>query len=306
MVRHFLTLEGYTPKDVKTILTRSLRLKRRGYPATRPLRGKVIALIFQKPSTRTRVSIQSAVAKLGGESLYLGYSELQLGRGETVLDTGRVLGRYVDAIVARVFRHEDLIELAKNDRIPVVNALSDKHHPLQALADMMTIMENSRDIRRVKVAYVGDGNNVCVSLTQICALMGVNISLAIPEGFRPDPAQLRMAYEWAEKNGSRIEIVEEPREAVRDADFVYTDVFVSMGAEDERERRLKVFLPKYQVNSSLLTHAGEAVKFMHCMPMHLGEEVTPEVAYGPNSLIYEQAENRMHTFAALITHLLTR
>jgi len=306
MVRHFLTLEEYNPKEVQTLLKRSLLLKRKGYPVGRPLRGKVIALIFQKPSTRTRVSIQSAVAKLGGESLYLGYSELQLGRGETVLDTGRVLGRYVDAVVARVFKHEDLIELAKNDRIPVINALSDKHHPLQALADMMTIMENSRDLRKVKVAYVGDGNNVCVSLTQVCALMGVNISLGIPQGYRPEHTVLKRAYEWAEKNGSRIEVFEEPVEAVKGADFVYTDVFVSMGSEDERERRLKVFIPKYQVNSELLSHANKTVKFMHCMPMHLGEEVTPEVAYGPNSIIYDQAENRMHTFAALITSLLTR
>ncbi|MEM3096878.1 MAG: ornithine carbamoyltransferase [Nitrososphaerota archaeon] len=305
MVRHFLSLDEYTPREVRAVLDRARKLKKRGYPNTLPLRRKIIALIFQKPSTRTRVSIQSAVAKLGGESIYLGVSELQLGRGETVLDTGRVLGRYVDALVARVFKHEDLIELSKNGKVPVINALSDKHHPLQALADMMTIMENSRNLRGVKVAYVGDGNNVCVSLTQVCALMGVNISLAIPREYRPAPELLRSAFEWAEKNGTRVEILEEPQEAVAGADFVYTDVFVSMGSEEERDRRLSIFLPKYQVNSALLAKAGKGAKFMHCMPMHLGEEVTSEVAYGPSSLIYDQAENRMHTFAGLVLKLLT-
>ena len=305
-VKHFLSISEQSAEDLRKILNLALRLKRRGYPTGSPLRKKVVAMIFQKPSTRTRVSIQSAIARLGGESLYLGYSELQLGRGETVLDTGRVLARYVDAIVARVFKHDDLLELARNGRIPVINALSDRHHPLQALADVMTIWEKARNLRSVKVAYVGDGSNVAISLLQICAKLGVNISLAIPEGYRPDKAILREAGEWAEKNKSTLEIYDDPVKAVEEADFVYTDVFVSMGSEEEREKRLSVFLPKYQVNAGLLSKAKKNAYFMHCMPMHLGEEVTPEVAYSTASLIYEQAENRMHTFAALALHLLAK
>ncbi|MEM0349751.1 MAG: ornithine carbamoyltransferase [Candidatus Caldarchaeum sp.] len=303
-LRHFLEVGDLKPKEIDAIVSAALRWRKRGYPKTKPLRDKTVVLVFQKPSTRTRVSFQAAVAKLGGESMYLGWSELQLGRGESVEDTGKVLARYVDCIVARVFGHGDLVELAKNGRIPVVNALSDRHHPCQALADLMTIYMYSKKPYQSKVAFVGDGNNVCVSLMQVCAAAGVDIAVATPPSYRPPEEEVKKALKVAEETGSSIILTDDPSEAVRNADFVYTDVFVSMGQEQERNKKLADFLPTYQVNTALMSRAKPTAKFMHCMPMHLGEEVTPEVAYGPQSVIYDQAENRMHTEAALLAYLL--
>ena len=303
-LKHFLEYEGYSPKEVLGIIRTALRFKKYGYRGRKALSGRVIALIFQKPSTRTRVSFQSSIARLGGESIYLGWGEIQPGQRESIMDISRVMSRYVHAIVARVNRHETIEEMARNSGVPVINALSDKHHPCQALADIMTVMQFKRRLEGVKIAYVGDGNNVCNSLIQICSLLGVNLSVATPREYRPDENVVRRALMWAEKSKAEISIVEEPEEAVRDADFVYTDVFISMGQEEERERRLQIFLPKYQVNKELMEKAKPDAKFMHCMPMHIGEEVTEDVAYGSRSVIYEQAENRMHTEAALLLHLL--
>ncbi|MCS6784111.1 MAG: ornithine carbamoyltransferase [Candidatus Caldarchaeum sp.] len=303
-VRHFLEIGDVTAKELDAIVLTALKWRKQGYPKTKPLAGKNVALIFQKPSTRTRVSFEAAVSKLGGNSMYLSANELQLGRGESVEDTGKVLSRYVDCIVARVFSHRDLIELSKNGRVPVVNALSDQHHPCQALADIMTIYMYSKKPYRAKVAFVGDGNNVCVSLMQACAATGIDISVASPPEYRPPENEVKKAQKYAEHTGASIVLTDNPVEAVKDADFVYTDVFVSMGQESEKQRKLAAFLPRFQVNSGLMTYAKPNAKFMHCMPMHLNEEVTPDVAYGPQSIIYDQAENRMHTEAALLKFLL--
>ncbi len=303
-VRHFLEVYDLKPAELKAVVSAALRWRRQGYPRTKPLVGKLVAMVFQKPSTRTRVSFQAAVSRLGGDSFYLSSSELQLGRGESVEDTGKVLGRYVDAVVARVFSHQDLLELAKNGRVPVINALSNKHHPCQSLADVMTIYQHHKNPSKAKVAYVGDGNNVCVSLMQACAALGINIAVATPEEYRPPAEEVEKAQRVAADVGGLVSLTTEPEEAVKDADFVYTDVFVSMGMEEERARRLETFLPKYQVNSKLMSKAKPTAKFMHCMPMQLNVEVTPEVAYGPQSVIYDQAENRMHTEAALLAFLL--
>ncbi|MCS6769594.1 MAG: ornithine carbamoyltransferase [Candidatus Caldarchaeum sp.] len=303
-IRHYLEVMDLTGAEVKALVNQALAWKRRGYPRSRPLAGKQVALIFQKPSTRTRVSFQSAVSRLGGDSFYLGWGDLQLGRGETVEDTGRVMGRYVDAIVARVFSHQDLVALSGNGRAPVVNALSDRHHPCQALADVMTVFEFSKTPAKTKIAFVGDGNNVCTSLIQACALLGLKIWVANPADYRPPSDEVEKAVRAAERSKGEVVLTDNPREAVRDADFVYTDVFVSMGQDEERAKKLSAFLPNFQVNKKLMSLAKPSAKFMHCMPMRLNEEVTPEVAYGPQSVIYDQAENRMHTEAALLYLLL--
>ncbi len=303
MTKHFIEFTGYSKEEVIEIIDLARRFKKEGY-STDSLKGKIIALIFEKPSTRTKVSFISAIYKLGGEAVPLSSTELQLARGEPIKDTARVLSRYVDAIVARVISHATIVELANHSSVPVINALSDKHHPCQALADLMTIFEYSGSKKRVKVAYIGDGNNVCTSLVQICALVGVDLSVASPKGYEVDEEIKRQAQDWAKISGAKVVFTNDPEEAARDADFLYTDVFVSMGHEQEREARMKVFIPKYQVSEKLMRLAKRDAKFMHCMPMKRGEEVEETVADGPSSIIIDQAENRMHTEAALLYKLL--
>ncbi|MCL7395181.1 MAG: ornithine carbamoyltransferase [Thaumarchaeota archaeon] len=304
MVRHFLDFEGYAAEEVLYILDMAINFKKKGYPDSKPLSGKSIALIFEKPSTRTRVSFQVAIAKLGGESIPLSVSEMQLSRGEPISDTMRVLSDYVNAVVARVYKHEMLSEMVKYSSVPVINALSDKFHPCQALADMMTIKELKGNIYGVKVAYVGDGNNVCNSLIQACSLLGARISVASPKEYQPPEDVVAQAKEWGKRSGGTIELTEDPEDAVRDADVVYTDVFVSMGQEDERERRLKVFYPKYKVTERLMSLAKPDAIFMHCLPAHRGEEVEASVIDGKRSAVWQQAANRLHTEAALLLYLL--
>jgi len=303
MLKHFLDYTGVKKEEVIEMIELANRFKKHGYPAN-SLNGKIIALIFEKPSTRTKVSFISAIHKLGGEAIPLSHAELQLSRGEPIKDTARVLSRYVDAIVARVISHSTIVELANYSYVPVINALSDKHHPCQALADLMTIYEYGGNKERIKVAFIGDGNNVCASLVQICALVGLDISVASPRGYEVDEEIKRQAQSWAKESGARVVFTDDPEEAVKDADFVYTDVFVSMGQEQEREERMRVFIPKYQVTERLMRLAKRDAKFMHCMPMKRGEEVEETVADGPSSIIIDQAENRMHTEAALLYKLL--
>jgi len=304
MVRHFLDFEGYTAEEILYIIDMAINFKKKGYPDNKPLSGKSIALIFEKPSTRTRVSFQVAIAKLGGESIPLSVSEMQLSRGEPISDTMRVLSSYVDAVVARVYKHETLSEMVKYSSIPVINALSDKFHPCQALADMMTIKELKGNIYEVKVAYVGDGNNVCNSLIQACSLLGARIFVASPKEYQPPEDVIAQAKEWGKRSGGTIELTENPEDAVRDADVIYTDVFVSMGQEEERERRLKVFYPKYKVTEKLMSLAKPDAIFMHCLPAHRGEEVEASVIDGKKSAVWQQAANRLHTEAALLLYLL--
>ncbi|MCS6788645.1 MAG: ornithine carbamoyltransferase [Aigarchaeota archaeon] len=299
MSRHYLEVLDLSRAEFIEAVRTAVRFKSAGYPPD-GLRGRTIAMVFEKPSTRTRVSFTSAIRRLGGSYDYLASTELQLARGEPVSDVGRVLSRYVDGLVCRVYSHSTLETLAANSSVPVINALSDRHHPCQALADLMTVFEVKKTFSGIKVAFIGDGNNVATSLMQACALTGVDFAIASPRGFWVPEEETKKALEAAQQSGAEVTLTDDPEEAVRGADFVYTDVFVSMGFEAEREQRLKAFLPLYRVTRELLSHAKPDAKFMHCMPVKRGEEVEAEVADGPRSVMYDQAENRMHTEASLL------
>ena len=263
------------------------------------LKGKTLAMIFEKPSTRTRVSFEVGMWQLGGYALYLSASDLQLGRGETIADTAQVLSRYVDGIMARVFSHQTILDLVKYSKVPVINGLSDLTHPCQGLADLFTIYEKKGRLSGLKLAYVGDGNNVAHSLIYGCSKVGTDITLGCPKGFEPNSEVVSRAKEEAKRNGCKIRVTNDPKEAARGADIIYTDVWASMGQEKEHEERVKIFKP-YQVNGQLVKEAKEDYLFMHCLPAHRGEEVTDEVADSKNSVIFDQAENRMHTQKALM------
>ena len=263
------------------------------------LKGKTLAMIFEKASTRTRVSFEVGMWQLGGSALYLSAGDLQLGRGETIADTAQVLSRYVNGIMARVFAHQTILDLVQYSRVPVVNGLSDFSHPCQGLADLFTIYEKKGRLSGLKLAYVGDGNNVAHSLLFGCSKVGMDIVLGCPKGYEPDPSVVSQAKKEAKRNGSQVRVISDPREAVKGADVIYTDVWASMGKEKEHEERVKVLKP-YQVNPALVKGAKEDYIFMHCLPAHRGEEVTNEVADSKNSVIFDQAENRMHTQKALL------
>ncbi len=305
--KDFLTLQDFTPQELKFIIEYAKQLKARFYAGERIiplLSGKTLAMIFQKPSTRTRISFEVAMHQLGGKALYLNWNDLQLRRGETIEDTARVLSRYVDGIMARVYSHKDLIDMASAATIPVINGLSDMYHPCQILSDMLTIWEKKDKLEGVNVAYVGDGcNNVCHSLLIGCTKLGLNIKVACPKGYEPKKEVLNYAMGNAESSGSIVEVLHSPIEAVKDADVIYTDVWISMGQEAEAEVRLKIF-PPYQVNLKLLEHAPKDVIVMHCLPAHRGQEITNEVIDGPKSVVWDQAENRLHAQKALLALLL--
>jgi ornithine carbamoyltransferase len=267
------------------------------------LRGRTVALVFEKPSTRTRVSFQVAVTELGGEPLPLSSAELQLGRGETVADTGTVLSRYVHGIVVRTFGQDRLVELADAATVPVVNALTDLEHPCQALADLQAFREAHGELAGRTLAYVGDGNNVAHSLLLAGAKVGMRVHVGHPEGYAPDQGIVGRARELASASGGSVLITTDAVEAVRGSDAVYADVWASMGQESEAEERLKVFEP-YQVTTELMAHAADEAIFLHCLPAHRGEEVTAEVIDGPASRVFDQAENRLHAQKALLARLL--
>jgi len=304
--RDLVCLLDYSREEIEGLIRLGLEFKRRYYMGERRvpvLEGKSIAMIFEKPSTRTRVSFHVAAWQLGAEALSLGWNELQLGRGETIADTARVLSRYVDGIVARVREHWKVEELASHSRVPVINGLSDLSHPVQALGDYMTILELLGRLKGVTLAFVGDGSdNVLHSLLVAGAKLGVNIVVASPPQLRPDERILEAALEAARESGAEIRIVEDPVEAVEGADVVYTDVWVSMGQEAQREERIRLLRP-YQVNEELMEKAGKAI-FMHCLPAHRGEEVTDGVIDGPRSAVWVQAENRLHIQKAVLAALL--
>jgi ornithine carbamoyltransferase len=263
------------------------------------LKGKTLAMIFEKPSTRTRVSFEVGMWQLGGYALYLNAADLQLGRGETIADTAQVLSRYVDGIMARVFAHQTILDLIKYSRVPVINGLSDLTHPCQGLADLFTVYEKKGRLSGLKLAYLGDGNNVAHSLLFGCSKVGMNITLACPKGYEPDPEVVSKAKEGSKKSGCEVRVTKDPKEAVKEADIVYTDVWASMGKEKEHEKMVRALKP-YQVNGKLVKEAKEDYIFMHCLPAHRGEEVTDEVADSENSVIFDQAENRLHTEKALL------
>ena len=302
MSKHFLTLNDFSSDEIHKLISVAERVKA-GTEKTKILKDKNIAAIFQKPSTRTRVSFEVAVNHLGGNFIFLRADELQLSRGEPVKDTARVLGRYVDGIVARVYEHNDLVELAKYSGVPVINALSDLYHPCQILADFLTIKEKKKKLKGLKLSYIGDGNNVCNSLLIGCTKIGMDISVGSPERYAPKSEIVEKAKKNAKESGSNLEILTSPREAVENADIVYTDVFVSMGDEKESEERLKAFIPDFQVNAQLLEYASPDAIVMHCLPAHRGQEITEDVLEGKKSVVWDQAENRLHSQKAILLYL---
>lgn len=296
-------MRDFSREEILALLQDSILLKKLRNVGARSLNllsGKTVAMIFEKPSTRTRASFTVAAYELGAFPVSYSSNELQLARGEPVKDVARVLSRYHDLIAARVYRHEDIEELARYSSVPVVNLLSDKYHPLQSLADYMTILEKMGKIDGVKITFVGDGtDNVLNSLIIAGVKLGAKITVASPRDYMPREDLVGKEYL------SKIQVTEDPYEAVKDADVIYTDVFVSMGQEKEKEARLKAFLPRYQVNSELLKHVGrEDFIVMHCLPAHRGEEITDEVVESKNSVVFDQAENRLHTSKAVLLHLL--
>ena len=302
--KDFLSLADFSVKELWSILKKALEVEKNLDRFSNVLAGRFFALIFEKPSTRTRVSFEVAIRQLGGTPLTFNWIELQLGRGETVGDTAKTLERYVHGIIARVVEHKTLLELAKNTEIPVVNALSNLCHPCQALSDMLTIYKLKGKFEGLKLAWVGDGNNVCHSLLIACSKFGLDISVATPKGYEPKKEIVKKALEEAKNSGSRIELTNNPRKAVKNADIIYTDTFVSMGKEAEKRKRLKVFLPRFQVTTKLFDYAKKDCIFMHCLPAKRGEEVTDKVIDGPKSVVWFQAENRLHLQRGLLVSLI--
>ncbi len=301
-----MSLKDLESEEILSLLELSKDLKREWTDgkSTDLLKGKTLAMIFQKSSTRTRISFETGMLQLGGNAIYLSSNDLQLSRGESIEDTARTLSLYVDCIVARVYAHSDIEKLASFSSVPVINGLSNAFHPCQILADLLTIQEQKRSFKGLKIAWVGDGNNVCNDLVLGCSKIGLNISIACPSGFEPSDGVLEVARKQAEKQSVEIVITEDPLEAVRNADVLATDTFISIGKDDERQEREKIFLPKYQVNSDLLKLAKSDCIFMHCLPASRGKEVTSEVIDGKASVVWNQAENRLHVQKALMNMLL--
>ncbi len=305
MKQDFLDITNHSSEELKFLLDYALELKKEWLEGgNKPiLKGKVLAMIFQKPSLRTRVSFDMGMRHLGGDALYLSPAEIGLGKRESIADIARVLSGYVNGIMARVFQHEHIIELAKWSDIPVINGLSDFSHPCQAMADALTIVENFGSLKGINITYVGDGNNVAVSLMQICIKLGANFTIANPEGYDMPMSSIQTAKEIAHTSGSQLKFLKDPHEAVKDAQVIYTDTWTSMGQEEETAIREKVF-PPYQVNTELVAEADKDVIILHCLPAHRNQEITDEVADGPHSRLFPQAHNRLHAQKAILAQLL--
>lgn len=288
--------------DLEDLIDLSIRLKQERYKRVESLDNRVLALIFEKPSTRTRVSFETAMDQLGGHSIYLNPNDMQMGRGETIHDTAKVLSGFVDAIAYRAFSHENVTELARNSSIPVINALDDMEHPVQIIADFMTVKEERGKLSGINFTYVGDGNNVANSLLLGAAILGVNITISCPEGYEPKEEFVKKSREIASSTGSEVKISHNPPEDVKDADVIYTDVWVSMGEENERAKREEA-LKNFQVNEKLVANARDDFIFLHCLPAHRGSEVSAGVIDGPRSRVFQQAENRLHTEKAVLVKL---
>jgi ornithine carbamoyltransferase len=303
-MEHFLDIFDHSTEELQDILDLAVDLKKEYFSGgnTPLFKGKVLGMIFQKPSLRTRVSFDMAMRHMGGDALYLSPSEIGLGKRESIADVSRVLSGYVQAIMARVFEHAHVLELAKWSSVPVVNGLSDFSHPCQAMADALTIQEKFGKIKGLNIAYVGDGNNVAVSLMHISAKLGWNFTIANPEGYGLNPQAVEMAEEIAGPSGSQLRFLRDPHEAVKKAHIIYTDTWTSMGQEDETAIREQVF-PPYQVNAKLISEADRDVIVMHCLPAHRNHELTDEVADGPHSVIFPQAHNRLHAQKAVLARL---
>lgn len=299
MITSFLTLEELSKKDLSKLLTSAITLKKQHKlgKEKQVLKNKTLAMIFQKPSTRTRVSFEAGMFHLGGQAITLSSNDMQLSRGETIEDTAKTLSRYVDVIMARVYEHETIETLAKNATVPVINGLSNSFHPCQILADFMTIIEKKKKLEGLKIAWIGDGNNVCNSLLLGCSSMGIEVSVATPKGFEPDSTVIKKS-----SKGTSVDLTNDPQKSVKNADVVMTDTFSSIHNNDPK--RLKEFLPKFQVNSSLMKAAKNDAIFLHCLPAKRGNEVTTDVIDGPQSAVWDEAENRLHSQKALLISLL--
>jgi ornithine carbamoyltransferase len=303
-MEHFLDIMDHSPEELQDILDVAVRLKKEYFSGgNAPLfKGKVLGMIFQKPSLRTRVSFDMAMRHMGGDALYLSPNEIGLGKRESIADVSRVLSGYVQAIMARVFEHAHILELAKWSSVPVVNGLSDFSHPCQAMADALTIQEKFGKAKGLNVIFVGDGNNVAVSLMHISVKLGWNFAIANPEGYSMNPQAVKMAEDVAVKSGSQLRFLRDPHEAVKKAQVIYTDTWTSMGQEEETAKREQVF-PPYQVNTKLVSEADKDVIVMHCLPAHRNHELTDDVADGPHSVIFPQAHNRLHAQKAVLARL---
>jgi ornithine carbamoyltransferase len=303
-MKDFLKTSDLSRADLKYLLARSAKFKAKPHARRTALAGETVCLYFNKPSTRTRISFETAVARLGGTPVTLGPNDVQLGRGETIEDTARVASRFSRAFVIRTFKDDDVERLAAAASIPVINALTDGHHPCQSIADLLTLAEHRGPLDRCKVTYVGDGNNVAISLMQAAALAGTDFAIAAPLGYQIPEAIVEEARAVAKKSGSEVLQTVDPEEAVRDADALYGDVWLSMGdSDDTKAARHSAFAP-YQINQTLLNKAKSDAIFLHCLPAHRGEEVTAEVCDGPRSVIFDQAENRLHSAIAILYALL--
>ncbi|MBI3087754.1 MAG: ornithine carbamoyltransferase [Candidatus Omnitrophica bacterium] len=296
---HFLSIADLSERQLRACLRLAARCKRNPRLGARALEGRVLALVFQKPSVRTRVSFEVAVRQLGGSAMYLGPDDAQLGTREPIKDVARTLSRYVDGIIVRTFRHSQVEEFARYASVPVINGLSELHHPCQALADLFTMQERFGGLKGRTVSYVGDGNNVLHSLAQAAAILGLHLRVATPDGYRPNRRIWRETARRAARRGARLAWVASPQDAARGADVLYTDVWTSMGQERERAARLKAFR-RFQVNRRLLSEAARGCIVMHCLPAHRGEEITEDVLESRQSVVFDQAENRLHAQKALL------
>jgi ornithine carbamoyltransferase len=302
--KHFLSLRDHSREEIELLFELAATIKAEPERYTSALAGKSLGMIFQKPSTRTRVSFEVGMFQLGGTALFLGSNDIQLHRGETIADTARVLSRYVNGIMARVFAHDDILDLARYGTVPVINGLSDLLHPCQALADYFTLRERRGELPGLKMAYVGDGNNVAHELLYGAVKLGMRFSIGCPDGYQPNQAVWNAALREAQKLGSpQPEMTSDPFEAVKGADVVYTDVWTSMGQEAESRKRLAAFRG-FQVTPEMMAAAGPQAVFMHCLPAHRGEEVAAEVIDGPQSVVFDEAENRLHVQKAVLVTLM--
>lgn len=303
--RDFIELTDYTAEEIRYLIDLAIELKRKlkAGETYHPLQGKTLGMIFEKSSTRTRVSFEVGMYQLGGQALFLSRNDLQIGRGETVSDTAQTLSRYLDGMMIRTFAHRTVIELARAATVPVINGLTDLAHPCQVLADYQAVLEHKGRLEGLKIAYIGDGNNMVHSLLIGAAKLGMHMSVATPEGYEPDADVVRMVKEYAAETGSRIHVCSDPREAVEGADVIYTDVWASMGFEAEQKERELAFA-NFQVNEELVSRAKSDFIFMHCLPAHRGEEVSEGIIDGKHSIIFDQAENRLHAQKAIMAAIM--
>jgi ornithine carbamoyltransferase len=303
MKKDFLSINDWSPQELKKILELSAKMKSHPEKYKNSLRGKSIALIFEKQSLRTHVTFDVGIHQLGGHSVYLTQSDINLGKRESVYDVSKNLERWVSAVVVRTYSHQICVDMARYLKVPVVNALTDYEHPCQAIGDFLTAMEHIGNLKKKKFAFVGDGNNVCNSLMLMALKLGMNFAAATPEGYEPKDEVVKLAKKAAKESGANLEIVQGPKDAIRDADVVYTDVWVSMGQEDEKEEKQKAF-QGYQVNRELMKLAKKSAIFMHCLPAHRGEEVTDDVIDSKQSVVWDESENRLHSQKAILFTLL--